>query len=100
MSARRWTWILTLLWAAVIFTLSSVPGRAFPQVALLSYDKVLHAMVYGVLGALAWVALRGTWSMARAWAVLGATALAIAYGLTDEFHQRFVPGRSSDLYDV
>jgi VanZ family protein len=32
--------------------------------------------------------------------VLLAIVLAIAYGVSDEFHQRFVPGRSSDVYDV
>jgi hypothetical protein len=26
--------------------------------------------------------------------------LAVAYGITDEFHQSFVPGRSAELYDL
>jgi VanZ family protein len=27
-------------------------------------------------------------------------AFAAAYGLTDEIHQRFIPTRSSDIYDL
>lgn len=32
-------------------------------------------------------------------ALLGAFLVATAYGFSDEFHQRFVPGRFSDFYD-
>ena len=66
----------------------------------LSYDKVLHALVYAVLGSICYLAVRATWSARPLRIVLGCTALAIAYGLSDEFHQSFVPGRSPDLHDV
>jgi VanZ family protein len=29
-----------------------------------------------------------------------AAAITIVYGVTDEFHQSFVPGRSADAYDL
>jgi VanZ family protein len=95
---RSLMWKLAIFWAVLIFALSSIPGRSLPQVSVLHYDKVLHALVYGVLGGLCCLALEGT--VPRASAILGAITLAVAYGLTDEFHQMFVPGRSADLYDV
>jgi VanZ family protein len=96
--SRSRMWKLALLWALFIFVLSSIPGRSFPQVSILRYDKVLHAIVYAVFGGICFFALHIT--LPRTTAVLIAATLAIAYGLTDEFHQLFVPGRSADLYDV
>ncbi len=65
-------------------------------------DKVLHAGVYGLLGAL-WVRAFNTlkrWQ-GRAWPlVAAAVALATLYGLSDEWHQSFVAGRSADAADL
>jgi VanZ family protein len=100
-SARR-AWFLTGLWALLIFGLSSIPGRALPEVALFAgTDKVAHLGIYAVLGALAFVAARATWTTAPGAAnVAVATALAICFGITDELHQLFVPARSADVVDV
>jgi VanZ family protein len=97
--ARR-TWKLAIGWAVLIFLLSSIPGRSFPQYKILSYDKVLHALVYSVLGGLCFMAVRRTWAMKTSWLIGLSVLLAVAYGLTDEFHQLFVPGRSADLHDA
>jgi VanZ family protein len=96
----RWFWKLAAAWAAIIFVLSSIPGRSFPQSKLFGYDKVLHATVYAVLGALCFMAIRRAWALRPQWLIVAAGAMALAYGLTDEFHQLFVPGRSADLMDV
>ncbi len=93
-------WAPAAVWAAIIFVLSSIPARAFPATNLLSYDKVIHALVYSVLGALSFVAIRRTSSLGVIWIIAVATAMAVLYGMTDEFHQLFVPGRSADWHDV
>jgi VanZ family protein len=93
-------WKLAFGWSAFIFVLSSIPGRAFPKARILTYDKVLHALVYSVLGGLCFLAVRRTWSLKLGWLIAAATSMAILYGLTDEFHQLFVPGRSADLHDA
>jgi VanZ family protein len=87
-------------WCALIFGLSSIPGSSIPEVGVWQFDKVVHAGIYGVLGALAARAFaRATsWSWARV-LVLGAL-FATAYGVTDELHQRWTPYRSSDPRDV
>jgi VanZ family protein len=90
---------LAVAWALVIFVLSSIPGASFPASKLFSYDKLLHAAVYAVLGAFAFLSLRG-WSSRASVLVLAAGAITTAYGFSDEFHQMFVPGRSADLRDV
>jgi hypothetical protein len=91
---------LAAAWALLIFGLSSIPGASFPASKLLSYDKLLHAGVYAVLGGLCFLALRRRWPQKPSVLVLVATALSTLYGITDEFHQSFVPGRSPDVHDV
>jgi len=89
-----------LAWALLIFLLSSIPGAAFPSSKLFSYDKLLHAGVYSVLGGLSFMALPRSLPQRASVLVLAAGAMTTIYGFTDEFHQMFVPGRSADLRDV
>lgn len=94
-----WLWGPVVLLMAAIFTASAQPDLPAPPGPL--GDKEMHALVFGALAALLFRALAGgrwsglTWRRA-AWAAAGA----VAYGLTDELHQRFVPGRLADLADV
>ena len=66
---------------------SGVPG----------FDKLAHFCAYGLMATL-WVralavSLRPRTAACLAWLV------ASAFGVTDEFHQSFVPGRSAELAD-
>jgi VanZ family protein len=93
-------WIPALLWAATIFVLSSFPGSAYPATNLVNADKLVHIALYGLLGGLcARGFVRGSgWGL---WPVLGLAALlSTLYGVSDELHQAFVPGRNSDWHDV
>jgi VanZ family protein len=59
-----------------------------------------HFIAYGVLAAAllrAFAAMR--WSGVTIATAAGALLIASAYGVTDEFHQRFVPGRFSGADD-
>jgi VanZ family protein len=89
-SRRAWLW--PLLVAALIFTASSRSRVAGPPVVY--FDKYAHFFVYGLLGTLLVRALQGR--RGAAWAAL---ALASLYGVSDEFHQHFVPGRSCEVGD-
>lgn len=90
--------VLALAWAALIFWASSRPAGDLPP-SFPHADKLVHAAVYAVLGALVAVALgRGRPLPARAAGL--ALALAVAYGVSDELHQGFVPGRDVSLLDL
>jgi VanZ family protein len=88
-----------LVWAAVIFVLSSFPGSAYPPTDLVNADKLVHVAIYGVLGALCARGLARGWTFGASMVVVAAGAAAL-YGLTDELHQWFVPGRNADWRDV
>jgi VanZ family protein len=83
---------------AFIFGLSSIHHT--PDLAG-GADKDLHAVLYGGLAVLLVRALARQWpARVTAAVALTATLLAAAYGVSDEMHQRFVPPRQSDPYDV
>jgi VanZ family protein len=81
-----------LLVAALIFGASSRSQVADPGIP--NVDKVVHFLVYGLLGTL--VVRIG---VGRRWAPLVALVATSLYGVTDEFHQSFVPGRSMEFAD-
>lgn len=88
-----------ILWAALVFIGSSIPGRALPPLGILSWDKLLHACEFGIF-ALLLVKAYGSWlAVARRNTVLLAAFTGIVWALLDELHQLFVPGRDGNIYD-
>ncbi|MEN6612076.1 MAG: VanZ family protein [Armatimonadota bacterium] len=84
----------------LIFFLSSQSKLpSIPGLDKIDYsDKIEHALTYGVLGFLTWRALNIT---APKWQQIVITiGISAAYGLTDEVHQLYVPGRTFDLLDL
>jgi VanZ family protein len=85
----------------VLFALSAqpqlpqLPGPWLENVR----DKIGHALSYAVLTALCWRALRQSHAPSPGLAA-GCAAIAVAYGISDEVHQMFVPGRTASLADL
>lgn len=88
---------------ALIFILSAQPKLPpLPGLGCLEqtnwFDKVKHAAAYAVLGALLWRALAGVY---RKWIVAAlVVGISVLYGVTDEYHQKFVPNRTCDICDL
>lgn len=85
-------WALAAAWALALFLQSGSPTAGgflanFPEGA----DKVAHAAAYGLLGAFLTLATGRVWL---------ATLIALAFGVTDEIHQYFVPERFAEVLDV
>jgi VanZ family protein len=88
---RALRWLPAIAYMGLITYLSSQTGKDLPQVWWMRFDKVLHAMEYGGLGFLVAFALG---DVKRAW--LWATLFGLGFGVLDEFHQSFVPGRQGN----
>ena len=86
-----------LLFMLVIFAGSSVPGGGRPSRR--GWDKVAHFCEYAVLGWLGQRALREAGLSPRRAALVAAVGAA-AYGISDEWHQSFVPRRDVGAADV
>ena len=98
MLLRRLSLLLALAWMALLFYLSHQPSIETPTL-FSGQDKVLHAAVYALLGLLL-LAAQPRQAQGYSWQQVGISALiASLYGLSDEIHQYFVPGRSSEVLD-
>lgn len=92
--------LLSLAWAGLVFWLSSRSDPLpFTPPPIPGFDKVLHLCAYAVLGALVAAALAGTRLGAGKRTVVIAAAVGSLYGVTDEYHQSFVPGRDVSAGD-
>lgn len=118
-------WLPVLIWMAMIFKASSDTQSyvhssrlfepllhwLFPRLSNATVEelhhlfrKMCHLTEYAILAALLWRAIRkpawrdpAAWNWGQAgWALL----VVFAYAGSDEFHQLFVPGRTSLFSDV
>ncbi len=84
-----------------IFFLSHQPGNELKLPLFVGADKLLHATAYGVLAITSIFALpktfKTTFPLPTAFLVV---FICLLYGITDEYHQSFIPGRSPDIFDV
>jgi VanZ family protein len=92
------SWIAVVGWAAVIFYLSSL-SRLPPAVSTWSLTKLAHIIEYAVLTLLLMRALDAH-HLGRRRVLWMAALLAVAYAVTDEFHQSFVPNRHPSPLDI
>ena len=92
-------WGPAAAWAAVIFYFSSL--SALPDAAGGITDKHAHLAVYAVLAAALVWGLTDRAPARTSWATVAiAIAAAAIYGVSDEWHQSFVPGREVSGYDL
>lgn len=109
------SWLLVIAWAAVIFSMSAQQSTGLSSgftgqvkdiavgflslfgLAPDSFSVICHFIEYLVLGVL----LSNAFSCRLGWgrSFLLALLCASAYGVTDEFHQLFVPTRMCDPLD-
>jgi VanZ family protein len=93
-------WLPLIAYCLLIFIQSSFPSPIkTPDFAFA--DKFLHIWGYALLGALFFRAYESLWSGGRLWRIALLSVLSAGlYGVSDEIHQYFVPGRSADILDA
>jgi VanZ family protein len=87
-------WLPPALWAAALLAATSWPNPRLPAVH--AGDKVVHVGLYACL---AWLAVRAAGAGAARAPVARVIAAVAAFGAFDEWHQRFIPGRSTSAAD-
>ena len=90
-----------ILYLILIFFMSSLPGKEIPDVDIPYFDKLLHLMEYAVLGFLLMRGLKNSeLKFSNISFIIFTAIFSTLYGLSDEFHQSFVPSRDASLLDV
>ena len=91
-----------ILWAFLIFLASSISNISLPDLEFISSDKVIHLVVYFILCVLLHRALsyQRVFPRIARWSLACAVLFSILYGVSDEFHQSFVPNRDASIYDL
>lgn len=93
-----WLWLPVVAYMAGIFIGSSMSDPPVPQEVP---DVSLHEAAYFGLTLLVIRALAGgRWNRVTGLTLVGAWAIAVAYGVSDEWHQSFVPNRHAELRDL
>jgi len=90
-----------LIWCIAIFGLSALPGIGSLRVPI-RVDKLVHGTVYFILCFLVWRAFfyQSVYPVLKKQAILFAYLFTCLYGVVDEFHQIYVPGRTPDPLDA
>lgn len=92
-------WLPVVAYMAMLYWFSSLTD--VPDAPAGLSDKQLHFLLYGGLAAVSARALaRGQWRPLTLFVALGATLIASAYGVFDEFHQTWVPTRTFEIADM
>ena len=91
-------WLPVAAYMAAIFFVSADPTPPMPDRVS---DKTLHLLAYGGLAVLAFRAVAGGLAArVTPTAAIRTLVITIGYAITDELHQRFVPGRSAEISDL
>lgn len=94
-------WTPVLFWMIVIFTFSSIQVGSTSEFYWKDFvvKKTAHIFEYGILATLVYRALINS-KIEKKKAMWYSVLFAFIYGLTDEFHQSFTPGRGPKFTDV
>jgi VanZ family protein len=93
-------WFPVILYSGIIFYVSAQPHLKVPLPGL-QFDKAVHLLEYVPFGFLLARGIYRTKPSVCGKNLLGLVILfSCAYGVSDEFHQSFVPGRFAALGDV
>jgi len=91
---------LALIYALLIFVVSAVPSITPPTFGFVLEDKILHFIEYSIFSVLLFLAFfTSRKEFLKKHVFLISSLIGIAYAVSDELHQKFVPGRSCEFFD-
>jgi VanZ family protein len=88
-----------VIWLGAILTATSLPSSVVPDAPIRFADKGAHFFMYGGLGLLLARAMHNPPRTTRFRVILAAFLLVAAIGGLDEWHQRYIQGRSAEFAD-
>ncbi|OGM25255.1 hypothetical protein A2715_04380 [Candidatus Woesebacteria bacterium RIFCSPHIGHO2_01_FULL_39_32] len=95
------TWAPPIVWMVLIFSFSSLATNPVSVIHWKDFivKKTGHVLIYAILTILIYRAFREGRTH-RKKAAFYSIFFAVAYGISDEYHQSFTPGRDPQMRDV
>jgi len=91
---------LALAYAVLILIVSSIPNLKTPQLGFENQDKLYHFIEYSIFSVLLFFALlNSNKNFLRKNVLLISLLIGASFGIIDELHQKFIPGRTADILD-
>ena len=91
---------LALAYAILILIVSSIPDLSPPQLGFEYQDKLYHFIEYSIFSVLLFFALlNSSKDFLRKNVLLISLLIGASFGILDELHQKFIPGRQADVLD-
>jgi len=86
--------------AILIFLFSHIPHPEFPNIGIEWEDKIMHFFVYFIFGitVIVFILSNSKKNNLRFVAIIS-ILIGSFYGLSDEIHQYFIPGRDAEFLD-
>lgn len=102
------SWWPLIVWSAVIFTFSSIPYLRVPKIGLGYEDKIYHFIeffIWGIIflwrsGKVNFIKNPSVSANPLIEKIFLMLLVGIIFAFMDEFHQKWIPGRESDRYDL
>jgi len=89
-----------LLFASAILTVSNIPNLRSPELRFIPTDKLAHFLEYSIFAFLTFRSVSHiTLSVSNRTIFIVSLLILAIFAAIDEYFQRFVPGRVSDLAD-
>lgn len=93
-------WLPVLLCMGSIFYASSIPASDIPPLFAFQ-DVAFHIIAYAIMAYFFSRALKNTYLRMKPFKIVYLTVLfGVAYGISDEFHQIYVPTRCASGFDL
>jgi len=94
-------WLPVIVWSLIIFFLSSLPTAPITKVYWREFaiKKSAHVIEYAIFTILMYRALKES-GVEKKEAGVYSIIMAVLYGISDEFHQSFTPGRDPRIRDI
>jgi len=88
-----------LIWALIIFIVSSIPNLSAPSFGFRAFDKLAHFGEYFIFALFVSYAIgKQHFGISKIFWI--STIIAGLYGFSDEFHQLFIAGREASMLDA
>jgi len=89
---------IAIAYGLIIISISSIPGRNFPDINLWTKDKLSHLIEFMIFAVLVHRAL-GIEFNHSGYSLALTLFIGACFGGLDELYQSLIPGRDSSLYD-